>query len=255
MLLFGVTLSANQVDVWRIDLAGQEHAIHRCRSLLSQDEIQRADRFYFERHRRRFSVARAAMREILGWYSGAAPQELVFSYGMKGKPELSGQPDGCAIRFNLSHSDEVAVLAVARSLTVGIDIEFVDPKVATEAIADRFFSAREAGLLRALPPEVRAEAFFSCWTRKEAYIKALGEGLSVPLDSFEVAFGPGTPAALLSARVDPAEVKRWSMYDVEAGQGYKAALVIEGNGHILRHLPWRSEALRGPHALGPQLLA
>ena len=183
------------------------------------------------------------MREILGWYTDAAPQKLVFSYGTKGKPELSGQPEECGIRFNLSHSDEVALLAVARSLTLGIDIELVNPEVATEEIAERFFSASEVDILRALPPAERAEAFFSCWTRKEAYIKALGEGLSVPLDSFEVAFGPGMAAALLDVRVDPGELKRWSMYDIEVAQGYKAALVVEGKGHELCHLPWKSEIL------------
>ena len=238
-----LTLAENQVDVWRIDLAGQGYGIHRYRCLLSQDEIQRADRFHFERHRRRFTVARAAMREILGRYTDAAPQKLVFSYGAKGKPELSGQPGKSSIRFNLSHSDEVALLAVARSLTLGIDIEFVNPEVATEEIAERFFSASEVDILRAVPPTERAAAFFSCWTRKEAYIKALGEGLSVPLDSFEVAFGPGVAAALLEVRVDPDEVKRWSMYDIQIVQGYKAALVVEGKGHGLRHLPWKSETL------------
>lgn len=233
-----LALSPNQVDVWQIDLAGRPGKIPQWRGLLSPDETQRADRFYFEKHRRRFTVARAAMRQILGRYAGVAPERLSFAYAEKGKPELAGDQRESGIRFNLSHSDEAALLAVTQGLTIGADIEWINPEFATQEVADRFFSASEVHCLRALPQEDRAEAFFSCWTRKEAYIKALGEGLSVPLDSFEVAFGPGVPAALLAVRVDPAEVSRWSMYNIEAPAGYKAALVVEGKGHQLRHSHW-----------------
>lgn len=206
------------------DLAEQEDGIQQCRRFLAQDEIQPADRFYFEKHRRRFTVARAAVRQILGRYAGVAPEELVFSYGEKGKPKLSGRLKESAIRFNLSHSSEVALLAVAQGLTVGVDIELVNPEFATKEIAEHFFSANEVNTLRKLPPGPRAEAFFFCWTRKEAYIKALGEGLSVPLDSFDVTFGPGVPAALLQVRVDPSDVTRWNMYDIEAATGYKSPM-------------------------------
>lgn len=248
--LENVRLRGSQVDIWRIDLAGLEKAqLLDCRRLLSHDEIQRADRFHFEKHRRRFTVARAAMRQILGSYTGVTPREVVFRYGANGKPELSAELEKSLVKFNLSHSDETALLAVARGLTLGIDIELVNPEFATEEIASRFFSAREVECLQALPADQRVEAFFFCWTRKEAYIKALGEGLSVPLDSFEVAFGPGVTAALLAVRVDPAEVTRWSMYDIKAPEPYKAALVAQGRGHKLRHLQWNSVALPELRAL------
>lgn len=233
-----MTLTAKQVDIWRINLAGEGQETQLCRDLLSQDEIQRAGRFHFAKHRRRFTVARAALRQILGRYAGIAPQNLVFSYGGKGKPELSGELAGSEIKFNLSHSSETALLAVTQGLTVGVDIEWVNSEFATEEIAERFFSAAEVNVLKALPAAERAEAFFSCWTRKEAYIKALGEGLSVPLDSFAVAFGPGVSAALLQVTVDPEEVSRWSMYDIEAPEGYKAALVVEGKRHHLEQQEW-----------------
>jgi 4'-phosphopantetheinyl transferase len=241
--LENLVLPENQVDIWRIDLVGQPDEIQHYRRLLSQDEIERADRFYFEKHRRRFIVARAAMRQVLGRYINVAPGTLVFSYGAKGKPELAGGQEERPIQFNLSHSDDVALLGVTQGLVLGIDIEQVNPEFSTDGIAERFFSPSEVRCLQALPADARAEAFFSCWTRKEAYIKALGEGLYVPLDSFEVAFGPGIPAALLQVRVDPREVARWSMYDIEMPAGFKAALVVEGKGHRLRHFLWRSETL------------
>ena len=233
-----LTLAANQVDIWRINLAGQSDRIQQFRCLLSPDEVQRADRFYFDRDRRRFAVARAAMREILGRYAGLAAEELCFSYGPKGKPELAGGLEKSGIRFNLSHSSELALLAVTQGLMVGVDIEWIKPGFATDDIAQRFFSATEVQTLQSLPAGQRAEAFFSCWTRKEAYIKALGEGLSVPLESFAVAFAPGVPPALLHVRVDPTEVERWSMHNIEVSEGYKAAVVVEGRNHRLRHMEW-----------------
>ena len=241
-----LTLSANQVDIWRIDLIGQAEEIQRYRECLPQKEPARAARFYFEEHRRRFIVARAAMRQVLARYANVAPGKLVFSYGEKGKPWLAAATQAESLQFNLSHSADIALLAVARVLTLGVDIEQVNPEFGTSEIAERFFSANEARCLQALPPDHRAEAFFSCWTRKEAYIKAIGEGFSVPLDSFEVAFGPGIPAALLQVRVDSREVARWSMYDLEVREGFKAALVAEGKDHQLRRFLWRPEAAPDP---------
>lgn len=233
-----MTSATNEVDIWRINLAGQSDQIEQCRCLLSPDEVERADRFYFERDRRRFTVARAAMREILGRYAGLAAKDLCFSYGPKGKPELAGGLEESGIKFNLSHSSELALLAVTQGLKVGIDIEWPKPDFATDDVAERFFSATEVQTLQSLPAGQRAEAFFSCWTRKEAYIKALGEGLSVPLESFAVAFAPGVPAALLHVKVDPKEVERWSMYNIEVSEGYKAALVVEGKNHRLKQMEW-----------------
>jgi 4'-phosphopantetheinyl transferase len=233
-----LTLAPQEVHIWRISLAQVEDTVHRLRALLSPDEIQRADRFYFERDRRRFTVARAAMRQILGHYLGLLPAALVFAYGEKGKPELATAIHQSELRFNLSHSGEFALLGVAKEACLGIDIEFINHEFASEEIGERFFSRNEVMRLQAAPRDKKAEAFFSCWTRKEAYIKALGEGLSVPLDSFEVAFGD-LPAALLRVDHLPEEQSRWSMYDIQAVDEYKSALVVEGQGFKLRHWQWK----------------
>lgn len=239
-----LVLPENQVDIWQIDLGAQPDEIQHYRRFLAQDEVERADRFYFEKQRRRFALSRAAMRQILGCYINADPHDVVFSYGPRGKPALAGM-EKRPIQFNLSHSEDIALLAVARDLALGVDIEFINPEFAAEDIAKRFFSRGEGECLMALRPQERAEAFFCCWTRKESYIKALGDGLSVPLDSFEVAFAPGVPAALLQTTLDPREVMRWSMYDIEAAHGYRAALVAEGRGHHLRRFLWCPSHVKG----------
>jgi 4'-phosphopantetheinyl transferase len=231
-------VATRSVDVWQIDLAEPTSGIQHCRRLLSRDEVERADRFYFEKHRRRFTVARAAMRQTLAGYTNNAPQELVFSYGANGKPELSAPAEKSGVRFNLAHSSELALLAVTKGQSVGADLELVNLEFASQEIAERFFAAGEVNTLRTLSHSERGEAFFSCWTRKEAYIKALGEGLSIPLDSFEVAFGPGVVPALLRVDDHPREVSRWSMYDIQTEERYQAALVVEGKDHRLRYLQW-----------------
>jgi 4'-phosphopantetheinyl transferase len=231
------TIAAGEAHFWEIPIAVDVEKIPSMLTLFSDDEVQRANRFHFEKDRTRFIAARAAMRQILAGYVNIPPQQLVFLYGAQGKPELPSGMAGPDIRFNLSHSRDFALLAVTHGQTVGVDIEYINRDFAREGIAERFFSPHEVGILRAVPPDELAEAFFCCWTRKEAYIKALGKGFAVPLNSFDVAFGRGVTPALL--RVEPPqESSRWSMYAVTAPAGYTAAAVIEGHDHHLQQHVW-----------------
>ena len=241
-------LVLGEVHIWRIPLSTHAHSVHALRGLLAPDEIKRADAFHFERHRLFFTVAHAAMRQILSWYVYVAPRNLVFIPGEQGKPELAAGCGGGRVRFNLSHSGCFALLAVAQDSSLGVDIELVNEEFAGEDIAERFFSGNEVILLRAIAADSRAAAFFSCWTRKEAYIKAVGGGLSIPLDSFDVAFGPGVPASLLRTPAMPG-ANQWRLYDVPAPHGYKAALVVEGEKHHLRSFSFDPSG--NPHSTIP----
>jgi len=231
-------LAADQVHVWQISLTAAKHSA----SVLTHDELQRAHRFHFEKDKLRFIAARVALRNILASYLEIPPGEVAFSYTLKGKPELVPHLRKSALQFNLSHSCDFAVLALALDSRVGADIEFMNPERATGDIAARFFSPAEVSTLQAVPAGERVDAFFQCWTRKEAYIKALGEGLSLRLASFEVAFGAGVPPALLRIGDSSEEASRWSLYDIAAPPGYSAAVAVEGVRHALTFRIWNDQA-------------
>lgn len=233
-----LTLDENEVHVWRASLDLTASRIQSLERTLSPDECGRAGRFHFERDRRRFIVAHGLLRAILARYLGTEPGQLQFRYDPHGKPALAVDSGGGGLRFNLSHSHRVALYAVARGREVGIDVERIRTAVDVEQIAERFFSPREVAALRVLPPEVRTEAFFTCWTRKEAYVKARGKGLALPLDQFAVSLTPGEPAALLSVRGMLQETSRWSLRALAPGPGYVAALAVEGHSRRLRCWQW-----------------
>ena len=233
-----LNLASEGVHIWRVSLMQPEVVIERCRGLLPADEIARAERFHFERDRRRFVVSHSMVRSVLGRYLELKPQELRFVYGPKGKPEVAPEWNSLGLKFNLSHSGEFALMGVAAKLIMGIDIEEIRPDFGTQEIAQRFFSRQEVATFLSLPQHQRVEAFFYCWTRKEAYIKAQGEGLSLALDSFDVTFAPGAEPALLRVAQDPNEVTRWKLYNINPGPGYKAALMIEGQHHHLQYFDW-----------------
>jgi 4'-phosphopantetheinyl transferase len=233
--------SLDEVHVWRahIDVGGEHLAGFW--STLSEDERARAFRFHFETDRRRFVAARGFLRAILARYLKCAAGQLRFTYGANGKPALPATTAAAfALQFNLSHSDALALYAVASGREVGVDVERIRHDVAAEDIAGRFFSPREAACLRALPASARVEAFFNGWTRKEAYIKAKGTGLSLPLDSFDVSLPPGVQPALLRTSPDAAEADRWSLHALRPGAGFTAALVVAGRDAAVRC--WHAEA-------------
>jgi 4'-phosphopantetheinyl transferase len=222
-----VELPADEVHVWLADL---NQPSDNLRPLLSQDEIARAGRFHFAKDRNHYIVARGLLRQLLAAYLGAAAAEFRFDYAEKGKPSLA-EVD---VQFNLAHSHGKAIYAFTRSRAIGVDLEFIREDFGGEEIAERFFSAGEIVALKAVPAELTKQAFFNCWTRKEAYIKARGEGLSMPLDVFDVSLRPGEPAALLSNHKEPAEVTRWSMQALSVPKGYVAAVVVEGHSWKLK---------------------
>lgn len=223
-------LPPDEVHVWRAALDLPDPLAEALGRLLSADERERAERFHFARDRRRFSAGRGLLRDILSRYLNAAPQELRFHYNAHGKPSLYGSD----LRFNLSHSGGLALFAVTVGGEVGVDVERIRPEVMQEGLARRYFSPREVTALEALPPEQQPPGFFNCWTRKEAYIKARGEGLSLPLDSFDVSLEPGKPARLLYVKDAPGEAERWSLWDLEVGAGFAAALALNSTGKTLR---------------------
>lgn len=225
------------VHLWRADLALSERALESLRAALCGEERRRAQRFRFDRHRRRFAAARGILRDVLSRYLDAAAGELVFAYGQHGKPSLA-HPAGTGLRFNLSHTGTVALIAVSRGRELGVDIERVNPHTECMRLAERFFSPGEAAVLGRLPGAQRPAAFFEGWTRKEAYIKAIGSGLALPLRSFSVGLGPYEAARLLDVESDAQECQRWGMADVDAGDGVKAAVVAAGRGWSLRRWQW-----------------
>ncbi len=226
-------ISADEVHVWRIPLDRPAEVVARLGRTLDPEERRRADRFHSATHRAHFVVGRGSLRAILGRYLAADPAGLAFRYGPKGKPELAGSDPGFPLRFNLAHSHGLALLAVALGRPVGIDLERVRPMDDLGRIVARFFSAAERSAFFALPEDQRAEAFFRGWTRKEAYMKATGEGFAMPLDRFDVALAPGEPPGLLRVDGRPHESARWTFRDLVPGPEYRAALAVEGSGWSL----------------------
>lgn len=220
------------VDVWRIDLAVPDGEQAARAALLPPEDAARAARFRFEGDRRCWVAARGALRAILAGYACVPAAALAFRLGPHGKPALDGPAAAGDLRFNISHSGDLALCAVARGREVGVDIERIRPDFATGEVARRFFAPAEVAALEALPAADRVEAFFACWTRKEAYIKARGIGIALGLDRFEVALTPGQPAALLATHDEPGAVGRWRLMALAPGAGYAGALVMEGPGAI-----------------------
>jgi 4'-phosphopantetheinyl transferase len=231
-------VSSAEVHVWRAALDLPLSCVEHLQRLLSADELQRAARFHFPRDRRRFSVARGVLRDILSRYLGVPAAALEFCYSAYGKPALAAGAAQEGLRFNISHAHEMALFAITHGHEVGVDIEYLHRTIACEEIAERFFSARERASLRAIPAEMKHQAFFNCWTRKEAYIKAHGEGLSLPLDQFDVSLAPDEPAALLATRGDPRDALRWSLQALTPGPGYVAALAVEAQDWQLTCWQW-----------------
>jgi 4'-phosphopantetheinyl transferase len=224
-------VAPGEVHVWRIELDCAERSAAVLRATLSLEEEQRAARFRSLELCARWTVAHGALRCILATYARCEPSVLVYRAGPHGKPALASPVQD--IPFNLSHTGGLALVAIAGSGRVGIDAEAVRSTIEVEDLSRRFFAPAEAAEIMALPPNARLAAFFTCWTRKEAFVKALGGGLSVPLDRFRVSIRSDEPARVLW--VDREESDRWSLLDV-GEPGVAAAVVVEGPAPVLHRL-------------------
>lgn len=222
--MYGSTeLASNAVHVWKRSLRAVPTAIETCSASLSADERERAARYLVEQPRTDFILTRGTLRALIASYLHKEPQEIRFQYSKFGKPSLEGS---CELRFNVSHTDGLALLAFTRDRELGVDVEHVRPTLDAAKLAERFFSERERRSLEKLNGNDLYAAFYRCWTRKEAYIKARGDGLSLPLSLFDVSVEADELQALLATRPEASEANRWMLRDLNAGSGYAAALAV-----------------------------
>ena len=233
-----IILSENEVHAWKASLKVPLSTIHSLQSILSEEEVKRARQFYFEKDRLHWIGARGILRMLLGYYLDIDPRVVSFVTNDYGKLFIAHPSDGIRLRFNLTHSGDIALYAFTYDRHVGVDVEYMRSGIDFEKLAQNHFSPYECAVLRALPPALREEAFFLCWTRKEAYIKARGSGLSIPLDQFDVSLTPGEPAELLDSREDPHGTANWSLHALTPGERYAGALVVEGTDWHLSCWQW-----------------
>jgi 4'-phosphopantetheinyl transferase len=214
-------LLLNDVHIWRINLNSDELQLQSFRETLSSDEIARAERFYFPEHRQRFMAGRGTLRTILGQYLDIAPKQVEFEYQPRGKPLLAAKFADKGLLFNLSHSQDLALLGISYQHQIGVDLEYIRTMSDLEGLAKRFFSAREYEYLRLLSPAQQQQIFFRYWTCKEAYLKATGDGL-VQLEEIEIDLTPNQPSKLLVSG-------DWSLSELTPADNFAAAVVVAGS--------------------------
>ena len=217
-------LHDDEVQVWHWPLQAAPEELARLRELLSADELERALRYRFDKHRNEFILTRSNLRILLASHAGSSPEGVMFAYSPLGKPALDDGPTD--LRFSVSHTDGMAILALVKGREVGVDVEKIRPEPDAQKLAKRFFSAQEGTFLERLSGHELLDAFFRCWTLKEAYVKAKGGGLSIPLHDFDVSLAKDCSSALLQTRPEPSEAARWTLHNLMIGPGYAAALAI-----------------------------
>lgn len=231
-------LGGQEIHVWRSFLDQHSEQTRSLAQTLSFDERERARRFRFHTHRRRFIAGRGFLRAILAYYLNREPGDIRFSYGVNGKPELCKKFCQKPFRFNLSHSNGLALYAITCEAEIGVDVEFIQPLSSVEEIAKRFFSPNEVAVFLAIPASQKLKAFYNCWTRKEAFIKAKGAGLAYPLHQFDVSLIPEEPATFLSISGDVSRAAGWSLVELAPAPDYAAAIAYEGRGLRVACFEW-----------------
>jgi 4'-phosphopantetheinyl transferase len=229
-----LTFGENDVHLWLAAVPDCLPQLSRLRDLLTPEERERAARFHFERDRDRYAIARAILRDLLASYLGTA--QFAFATNSHGKPFL--EPPHQSLEFNVSHSGDLVLFGFTRAGEIGVDVERIRPDFATLEIANRFFAPDEAKVLAALSESERTAAFFNCWTRKEAYIKARGVGLSLGLNTFAVTLRPNEPAALVRVDADSDAPKRWTLLDLAVSDDYRAAAAFEARECLISCFRW-----------------
>ncbi len=232
-------LAENEIHIWQASLNGEVTVLHTLQRLLTEEEAAKASQFRFEKDQHHWIIARGTLRVLLGRYLNVDPGLLRFDYNAYGKPALSSPFNERQLHFNVSHSHAVALYAFTYARQIGIDIEYMRSDIDYEQLAHYSFSPNEQAVLYALPKAMQQQAFFNCWTRKEAYIKAKGKGLSLPLDLFDVSLRPGDPARLLSSREASQETISWSMRELLPGPNYVGAVVVEGSERPMSYWRWQ----------------
>ena len=230
----GLAIQAGDLHLWLIPLDRNEHELLDLRCLLSTQECERADRFHFEHDRNRYIAGRGVLRRILARYTRRPAERLQFAYGRKGKPSLPGS----TFQFNLSHSDGLAVIAVTQGRAVGVDIEHIRVVPGWQGVMKCCFSSAEQAAILDLPEPDQQAAFLTCWTRKEAYVKATGDGLGTPLDRFTVAVEPESEPALLEVLDLPSETGRWRFADLPLAEEYLGVVAHDGLFDQVKHYRW-----------------
>jgi 4'-phosphopantetheinyl transferase len=222
-----VVLENNEAHIWRATLDREESEIESFRKTLSKDEQDKAASFHFQRDKGRFIVSRGILRKILARYINKEPSEIVFSYGAFGKPALPEELGVATIHFNLTHSHGLALYAIFKNQQIGIDVELIRSDFGWESIARRYFSEMEYAALLKLPAHLREERFFSYWTCKEAYVKATGQGLSLPINEIEISLTNSNSAERLCLRGESKQSSHWSLVKLTPATGYVGFLAIE----------------------------
>ena len=220
-------LEPDEVHLWRIPLAHDPRTAGKRALLLSGDERERMSRFRFDVHRERFALRRSALRVVLGWYLDLDPKEIEFRHSARGKPEVDRGWAGRRLRFNLSDSEDLAILGVTLDDDLGVDVERLRTIPDLDGLARRYFSPLEQADYFGLPSSDKLAGFYNCWTRKEAWLKAKGDGLSVDLRGFDVTLAPGLAPRLLGVRGSPAEPQGWSFHACEPQRGFVAAVAVQ----------------------------
>jgi 4'-phosphopantetheinyl transferase len=230
-------LRTGEVHVWSALLDASDEDTAGLAACLSSDEAERAARFRLPRDRRRFVVSRAAARHILGAYLGIPAREVAIRTDRRGKPHLDSTRHGAHLRFNLSHSRDLALVALG-DREIGVDVEAARPACDADALVGRYFSREECDEYLALAPAERPRAFFAAWTLKEAYLKARGEGLAGGLDGCTVPMHPDAPARLIAVRARPGEAGRWTFARLAPAPGYVGAVAVGGPISALSEWNW-----------------